>query len=388
VPNRQQARATPAELERPLPLMAAMVDCGVGCYWLEPGGMLNLDAAILAIWGVSLEELALPYRSALLSFVHADDVPIARTLRAFQAAPSKTSVPVATFRVVRPDGDLRWVQVREHASEAVAGASSGVYGVAIDLTTVKRDEQALVRQQTHDAVGTLSAGLAHDFNNLLFAILGNATLALGMVQVPEQHPLRESLREIERASARASELVQRLSLFSRPPQPKRRWIELTEVIDEALRGLRRSTLPARVQVRVQSGSASYAILADAKLAEQVVSNLIANAAQAIEGQDRAIDLELSHVTLADQPWLRALELAPGVYVSLAVRDYGNGMDQATLDRAFEPFFSTRPKGKGLGLGLCIAQAVMRSHGGDVRVESELGHGTCAHVYWPSVATNF
>lgn len=378
MPNRPKSPADAAELARPAPLMAALASCGVGCYWLEPGGMLRLDDGILALWGVSLEELALPYRSALLAFVHADDVPSARTLRAFQAAPGRGSAAAAAFRVLRPDGGTRWVQVREHELEP----AGGVYGVAIDLTSVKSEEQALVRQQTHDAVGTLSAGLAHDFNNLLFAILGNATLALGMTLVGEGHPLRESLREIERASARASDLVQRLSLYSRPPQPKRRRIELTEVIDEALRSLRRSTLPARAQVRVQSGSASYAVLADEKLAEQVVSNLIANAAQAMDGQDRPIDVELAHVTLDDQPWLRALELAPGAYVSLRVRDYGGGMDQATLARAFEPFFSTRPKGKGLGLGLCIVQGILHAHGGGVRIETESGRGTCVHVYWP------
>jgi signal transduction histidine kinase len=359
--------------------MASLAGCGVGTWALDTG--LALDATLLAIWGRTREELGGALGTALLACVHPDDTAHARGLRMFQQPGLTVSPTERMFRVQRPDGSERWVLCREHATEHPAQPGERVSGIVLDLTAWKRDAEAKQRERTLETVSSLAAGLAHDFNNLLFAIMGNAALALGTSDLPEEHPLRESLREIERASVRASDLVQRLGLFSRPPQPRRHMVKLGPLVETAAQSVR-AALPPRVQLRTQAAADGLTVLADVKLAEQVVSNLISNAAHAMEGREGSIDLELEEIVLGSQPWFDELEVKPGRYVELRVQDAGIGMDDATRARIFEPFFSTRPKGKAMGLGMCIVQGIVRSHAGAVRVASDRASGTTVHVYWP------
>jgi signal transduction histidine kinase len=357
------------------PLTAALANCGVGLWWIDSDGVFSADGTLLSMWGLSVEDLERAESEAPVCFVHAEDREAAEAVFARSSQLRVSSERL--IRVVRPDGSWRHVLCRRDASDDEHRAA----GIAIDLTAVRRAEDTRMRGRAFSTVSTLAARLAHDFNNLLFAILGNATLALGTLQLAGDHPVRESLREIERAGTRASDIVQRLSAFARPVQPRRQMLKVGALVDAAARGLRES-LPLRLILVTQLPANEPSVLVDPRLVQELVSNLVSNAVHAMDRRDGAIALEVEPVVLDGQPWMFELGMKPGRYIEVRVRDLGAGMDAATLERCAEPFFSTRPKGGGMGLGLCIAQGVARSHGGGLRIESVLERGTTVQVYFP------
>ncbi|HWA72824.1 MAG TPA: PAS domain S-box protein [Polyangiaceae bacterium] len=284
------------------------------------------------------------------------------------------------LRAMRKDGsefpvELAVVAVRSSAAEPFFSA------FLRDLTESKRAaeerlelESQLRQAQKMEAVGTLAAGIAHDFNNILSAIRGNSELAA--LDLPPDHPARESLDEIERASRRATELVQQIVGFSRPRPRTVERVDLRELVAEVVR-LLRSTLPAGVEL--SSEGEPLSVLADPTQLHQVLVNLCTNAWQAMEGRTGSIAIRIARRA---PPNSAPLELAPGDYACVSVSDSGKGMSKEVLPRIFEPFFSTRPRGRGTGLGLSMAHSIVRAHQGTIAVESEPGVGTTFSVYLP------
>jgi PAS domain S-box-containing protein len=360
---------------RASPLTAALVSCGIGVWWIDADGVFHADNTLLAMWGLSIEDLE--RSEAPACFVHADDREAADAF--FDRSSERQAASEQLFRVAVSDGSVRQVLCRRDSSD---DESEHLAGIAIDLTAMRRAEETRQRGRAFEIVATFASRLAHDFNNLLFAILGNATLALGMVPPGGDNPVRESLREIERAGGRASDIVQRLSMFARPVQPRRQMLKVGAIVDTTARTLR-ETLPQPLALRTQATTpAEPSVLIDPRLVQELVSNLVSNAVHAMEGRDGAIAVDVEPVVLDAQPWMTEIGMKPGPYVELRVRDFGAGMDAPTLARCAEPFFSTRPKGAGMGLGLCIAQGVARSHGGALRIESAPEQGTTVRAYFP------
>ncbi|MCX5724544.1 MAG: ATP-binding protein [Nitrospirae bacterium] len=241
--------------------------------------------------------------------------------------------------------------------------------------------QSQVRQmQKMDALGQLAGGVAHDFNNILTAILGNAEIA--SAKIASDHPSRTNLTRILEAGDRASRLVQQILTFTHQQAFSRTLLALAPVVDEAL-ALLRATLPAGIQLTSTFDPATPPVLADATQIHQVVMNLCTNAWHALGEQPGSIALNLATVTLT-QP-LRGLHstLPPGLYARLSVRDSGCGMDLDTLERIFDPFFTTKPVGQGTGLGLSVVHGIILGHEGAIVVESQPGHGTTVHLYFPA-----
>lgn len=358
------------------PLTAAWASCGVGLWWIDARGVFCADSTLLSIWGISVAELERAGAEAPGCFVHAGDREAAAVF--FGRSPGRQGPTERVFRVMLPDGNSRWVLCRRDVSDDNPEPAAGI---AIDLTALRQSDETRQHARGLELVATLAARLAHDFNNLLFAMLGNATLALGMVPLGGDNPVRESLREIERAGMRASDIVQRLSAFARPVQPRRQMLKLSAIVETAARTLR-ETLPVSLALRTRAVPAEPSVLVDPRLVQELVSNLVSNAVHAMQGRDGAIAIDVEPVELEPQAWLFELGMKPGRYIELRVRDFGAGMDGETLDRCTEPFFSTRPKGAGMGLGLCIAQGVVRNHGGALRLESAPEQGTIVHAYFP------
>jgi CheY-like chemotaxis protein len=229
------------------------------------------------------------------------------------------------------------------------------------------------------AVGTLASGIAHDFNNIIGAISGNADLA--KLDLNEAHPATICIDEIQRASQRAKQLVQRILTFSRPHEHSLQPIHLPPVLEEALR-LLRSTLPAGVDLRFKSTGLLPTVRADESQIHQVVLNLVTNAWHALEGKNGHIEIELAACRVDRTLSQVYRDLKPGSYVRLSVSDDGVGMDNSVLDRVFEPFFTTKQPGQGTGLGLPVVHGIVRGHGGAIVVESNVGHGSTFHVYLP------
>ena len=241
--------------------------------------------------------------------------------------------------------------------------------------------QAQLRQaQRIQSLGTLAGGIAHDFNNVLVAIGGNVELAAHAL--PADHPARKHLQRVERATARAADLVRRILAFSRPQEPRRASIRLRPVVEEVLK-LLRATLPATIAIRTRFDDCTPDVQADPGQIHQVLMNLGTNAAHAMAERGGALEVQLEPVELDAGALTIAPELRAGRYARLSVRDTGSGMDPATLERIFEPFYTTKAPGQGTGLGLSVVHGIMTSHDAAITVDTQVGVGTTFHLYFPA-----
>jgi signal transduction histidine kinase/ActR/RegA family two-component response regulator len=240
-------------------------------------------------------------------------------------------------------------------------------------------EDQLQQAQTLEALGTLSGGIAHDFNNLLTVMMGHAEAAL---LDPDEEHRRDSLQTIGEACVRASDLVRQIREFSQPRPAERAVLTVAEGIGSAIQ-LLRTTMPKSVDLAVTLDP-TVTMFANATQVQQVVTNLIVNAAQAIgTGAGRIT------VTLDEVPGGEAPATVPGTpagrYARLTVRDTGRGIAAELLPRIFDPFFTTKTASPGSGLGLAVVQGIVRRHAGAITVESTQGSGTTVRVYWPALA---
>jgi PAS domain S-box-containing protein len=243
----------------------------------------------------------------------------------------------------------------------------------------RRGLEAQLRQaQKMEAVGQLAGGVAHDFNNLLQVINGYADMALR--DTASDHPSRGCLSEVIRAGERAATLVRQLLTFSRRQIMRPESLDLNDVIADVLKLLRR-VIGEHIRLDFVPGHELGIVHADRGMMEQVLMNLCVNARDAMPQGGRLI-IETENVRIDEKyrenhPWA-----VPGRYVLVGVTDTGLGMDAGTLDRIFEPFFSTKEPGRGTGLGLATVYGIVKQHEGLIRAYSEPAKGTAFRVYLP------
>ncbi len=265
-----------------------------------------------------------------------------------------------------------------------------VLGAVVDITTRKRheEEQRLLSEQLRqaqkmEAVGTLAGGIAHDFNNLLAAILGYAEL-IEADTAPSSSSRRDA-QEILKIAGRGKSLVERILAFSRRQEARREPIALDAVVRE-IQQLLRATLPADIELVVRSAADLPLISADSTSVHQVLMNLTTNSAHAMPGGGR-LEVVAAPLYVRDSIARANPGLREGPYVSLEVRDSGDGMPAETMRRAFEPFFTTRATGEGTGLGLAMVHGIMHEHDGAVQLESEVGVGTVVRCLFPALESS-
>jgi len=259
------------------------------------------------------------------------------------------------------------------------GRVTNVVLVARDVTRVDALEARLRQAEKLEAIGTLAGGIAHDFNNILYAILGFTELV--MDDVPADSRAMANLEQVREASRRAADLVRRILTFSRRGEEAKRVLALQPLVEEVL-ALLRGSLPATVELRQRIDPACGSVLGDAGRLHQVIMNLCTNAFQALPGGAGRVEVILAETTVDEALAERAPDLSPGPHALLVVTDDGAGMDAATRERIFEPYFTTKDPGSGTGLGLATVHGAVRDHGGAVRVESEPGRGSRFAVYLP------
>ncbi|HSR35574.1 MAG TPA: ATP-binding protein, partial [Desulfurivibrionaceae bacterium] len=257
-------------------------------------------------------------------------------------------------------------------------ASAELERLRADLEKEKL-EARLRQAQKMEAIGTLAGGIAHDFNNLLSPIIGYTEMAQLEMNGAEKE--RWKVEEVLRAALRAKDIVQQILTFSRQREQERTNLELQPVIKETLKLLRVS-LPATIDIRQDVDPACGPVHADLTQMQQVVMNLCTNAFHAMSEQGGVLEVTLKEVTVSSEDRLGANPLTPGRYACLTVGDTGHGMDKATLERIFDPYFTTKEQGKGTGLGLALVHGIVKSHQGSVSVYSEPGQGALFKVYLP------
>lgn len=243
-------------------------------------------------------------------------------------------------------------------------------------------ESQLQQAQKMEAIGTLAGGIAHDFNNILSVILGYGEMV--QEQLQDGSHAQKAQQEVLKAGIRAKGLVQQILAFSRQNKTEQRPIQIHLIIKEALKMLRAS-IPTTIEIRQDIDSASGAVLADPTQIHQIIMNLCTNAYQAMNKTGGVLAITMHTVQIdEDDTKVNNLDLTPGVYVMLDVSDTGHGMHKNTLAKIFDPYFSTKKKGEGTGLGLSVVYGIVQSYGGYISVYSELNKGTSFRVYLPKI----
>lgn len=242
----------------------------------------------------------------------------------------------------------------------------------------ERDEQ-LRQAQKMEAIGRLAGGVAHDFNNLLTAIIGYADLVAERLEPGGE--AAADIHEIRKAADSAAALTRQLLAFSRKQYLNTTVLNLNEIASDLLRMLPR-VIGENIRTGTRLSPDIWLVKADPSQMEQVLINLVLNARDAMpQGGDLCIEIANVHLE-EKRVAAERLALAPGRYVTLCVTDTGFGMDAETMAKACEPFFTTKPKGKGTGLGLATVYGIIEQTGGALSIESRVGHGTTVRIYLP------
>jgi len=249
-----------------------------------------------------------------------------------------------------------------------------------DITEQKKLEAQLEQANKMKAIGTLSGGIAHDFNNILSIIIGNTELALD--DIPEGNSAHSNLEEIRRASIRAKDVVRQLLSFARKTKLEKKPIKLMPVIKDTLK-LLRATIPMSIHIHQNMENTFDNILADPTQVHQIMINLCTNARHAMS-DGGVLEVSLKNMELDEIAASQYQDLSPGRYVNLTVSDTGHGIPKEEIDRIFDPYYTTKEFGKGTGMGLSVVHGIVKSHGGVISVDSELGKGTSFSILFPVI----
>jgi PAS domain S-box-containing protein len=298
---------------------------------------------------------------------------------------NKKTSQVLQYRVVADDSSVRWTEDRRTSIFSSDGRYMGIDGIMLDITDridsekeIEMLESGIRKKQRLEAIGTLAGGIAHDFNNILLPILGYAEL--GLATVPAEDPFKEYFDEIAKAAERAKNLVSQILTFGRPEEKNPQPISVTSLLKEALRLLRPS-IPTTITIIQHVDNSCRNILADSSQIHQVIVNLCTNAFHAMESACGTLTIELRDI---DNKNIPASCNPDAEYIMLRVIDTGTGMDKATLERLYEPFFTTKPINKGTGLGLAVVYGIVKSYKGEITVESVEGKGSTFSVFLPVI----
>ncbi|MGH7971148.1 MAG: PAS domain-containing sensor histidine kinase, partial [Limisphaerales bacterium] len=258
-------------------------------------------------------------------------------------------------------------------------ASQVVHCYGADVTDVLNLEAQFRHAQKLESVGQLAAGVAHDFNNILTVIQGYSECLLARCQGDQV--TQTALKQVSDASKRAAALTRQLLMFSRKQVIQTRVLDLNSVLQNLANMLLR-LLGEDISLEAQYDSTLHRIEADTGMMEQVVMNLAVNSRDAMPRGGK-LRISTASVEINEAYASRHPDSRTGRFVQLTVTDTGSGMDRKTLDRIFEPFFSTKEVGKGTGLGLATVYGIVKQHQGWIEVTSELGVGTTFKVYFPA-----
>ena len=354
--------------------LRAMIDHEPGCVKLidAENRLLEINAAGLRI--METDSTAALLGKPILDVVVPEhrDAFAELTRRVISGQPTSLEFEVFTLKGARR-------RLESHAVPFETDGRTIVLAITRDVTDQRLLEKRISHLEKFEAIGQLAGGIAHDFNNLLGAILGWAELGLENAERPEL--VREHFREIHQQGTRAAMLTRQLLAFARRQVLEPRNLDLNQTISD-LRPLLEKLLGAEVELNFVLAPELTVVRADAAQVEQILMNLCVNARDAMPDGGK---LSISTTeTAIDEEYQRQHPYArQGHYVRLVVADTGTGMDAATQERIFEPFFSTKGEGHGTGLGLATVYGIVRQHGGFIHVYSEVGHGTEFSIYLPA-----
>ena len=356
--------------------------------------LLNLDGYFMDVNEFFLNMLGYPehelFGHTIYEICHPED---ADTVSVSLQRLKKGEIEFDTFeqRFLNKDGQTCWSLASTSLLHDSEGKPLHYIMLFQDLTDKKlteveneKLESRLQQAQKMEAIGTLAGGIAHDFNNILSGIMGYAQL--GMMETERDSDTHRWLQGVQEACDRASELVRQILTFSRQGEQERAPVQIHLIIKEALK-LLRATLPLNIDIQEKISRESGVILADSTQIHQLVMNLCTNAYHSMLDQGGTLEVILQPEVISPGARAQQFDLEPGPYLRLTIADTGCGMDNATLNKIFDPYFTTKEADNGTGLGLSVVHGRVESHGGAISVHSAQGQGTRFEVHFPRVATD-
>lgn len=344
----------------------------VGCaLTLDDGTIISANLTLASLLNAPREQVV---GTSLLTYLEPDDrLPTIQFLA--RVTHRHGDAPLAV-RVLQCGGASRVCLLSASRQEH----STGIRIALMDETGRHDAERTALQVQKMEAIGRMAGGIAHDLNNLLTVVSVHDDFLLSAL--PEDDPRREDLLAIQNALQQATEITKKLMSFARPQVLDRRRVAVNGLIAEMARLLRRG-LRDGIELSCAPALPSPDVDIDPVQLEQVMVNLVKNAEEAMP-QGGRINVESTSVELGVSELVGHAELSPGWFVRIRVTDTGVGMDPPTLSHAFEPYFTTKPRGEGRGLGLATVYAVARQHGGFVTATSREGEGTIVDLFLPEV----
>ncbi|MCB0212628.1 MAG: CHASE domain-containing protein [Anaerolineae bacterium] len=311
--------------------------------------------------------------------------PAVRQIIRNQIAQLTLEKPVITHdhEQLKGDNSIRWMHWSNRGIFDNEGQLIEIQSVGQDVTEKKQLEEQLLQSQKMEAIGRLAGGIAHDFNNILMPIMGYTEL--GMMKLSPDDSLYTDLKRVQEAAYRAADLTHQILAYSRKQVLEMQVIDLNIIIGDFEKMAQR-LIGEDVELQTFLKPDLYRVNADKGQIGQVLLNLIVNARDAMPTGGK-LTIETANVYL-DETYVKkyADDHAPGGYVMLAVSDTGHGMDVETQQQIFDPFFTTKAQGQGTGLGLSTVFGIIKQHGGNIWVYSELDKGTTFKIYLPQIET--
>ena len=350
--------------------------------WDIAANTLSWDEGLHQIYGIEPGRQVTQYEH-FIERVHQDD-------REFVAGSVQRALEGGggldyEFRIVLPDGRVRWLADQGRLMRDQKGNPVYMTGVCLDTTERKLLEERLRQAQRMDSVGQLAGGIAHEANNMMSVVLGCADYVLQRTDLPG--PVRDDVDQIWKAAKRTAGITQQLLAFSRRQVLQPQVLDLNATVRD-LEPILSRTLGETRGLRMHLSPGLRPVRADPGQLEQVLINLTLNARDAMRDEGR-LTIETMNVVL-DEAYATGKSvgsLKAGDYAALVVSDTGHGMDRATLGRVFEPFFTTKGVGQGTGLGLSTVYGIVKQSGGFIWVYSEPNLGTTFKLYFPVVPTS-
>ena len=352
-----------------------------GIYVSREGRIIYVNQATVDIWGAKNKDELIG--KTVFELIHPDYREIAKQ-RYRLMMEQGVSVPLINFIFLRLDKGETLVQAI--AAPVNFRGETAVLTAVRDITEQRkaeaektRLESQLQQAQKMESIGTLAGGIAHDFNNILSPIMIHSEMA--MMDLPPESPLQPNLQQIFKAGERARDMVKQILAFSRKEQQERTPIRLGAILKEVVK-LLRSSIPTTIEIHHNIETEIDIVFANHTQMHQVILNLCSNASHAMREKGGVLEIGLSDLYLHSEAAGEFENLNPGSYLRLTVKDTGHGIDPEIINRIFDPYFTTKGIGEGTGMGLSAAHGIVKSHGGDITVESEAGKSTTFHVLLP------
>jgi PAS domain S-box-containing protein len=341
------------------------------------GKLLRINKAFADMLGYSIDKVK---QLNFAQITYPDDIAESRECIRLLLAGEQTEYRMEK-RYIHKSGDIVWVDVSTTLLRNEQGSPRYFITCIVDVTERKQADEEKIKLQSQllqaqkmESIGSLAGGIAHDLNNILFPISGLSEMLLE--DIPPENPVYENIKQIHKSAQRGGDLVKQILAFSRQSRPQKLPIRIQPILKEVMK-LSRSTIPMNIEITSNIKHDCGLTSADPTQIHQIAMNLITNAYHALEAKGGTINIELNEMLFEKDDFTK-----PGNYACITVADNGVGIDRTQIDKIFDPYFTTKELGKGTGLGLSVVHGIVKEHGGDIRVYSEVGKGTTFNVYLP------